>query len=414
MNNQQRSILRKKGHEGAKKLMSKGDFSQASQALLETYIDHGPHVGLLCDLAASFYVIENHDQYSHFRGVLFNEYETQREFLSYESRFKTALFIGKLHEDEGRITDALNSYDEALGSASSLSQQQLAEVQILRLKSYFNITGLEVLYRHCLRHSQGHTESIIELEHGLILAEIRLFGLSIAHERLGQLLSSHSLNPSDLNLVIFDFLEEAMLCGQLETYSRLIESVSMEQIDYFERHLYALLKGEVVSISAINQVAGKMSFANLIRLHLLVSVVGKGSREFERRAEYLLNSLNQKDQKFYISKFREAGVGQGSLVIYDVRDSTMYYSERNLKFKEGSFQDLCFQAFMGRSKMPIEEFVSIVFSCEWNETYYHRVRMGLTRLNQTLAPILGRTQVFRLTKSDVYLESLVINPKGSE
>jgi len=58
------------------------------------------------------------------------------------------------------------------------------------------------------------TYTYIEIQHALMLAEISLLGLLHAQNRLLEMLNNSKISIMDKNLLLYDFLEEALIRGK--------------------------------------------------------------------------------------------------------------------------------------------------------------------------------------------------------
>lgn len=389
--------------------MFQGYYSGALETMLKALIDHGPHVGLLSDLVATYYMAGRLEECILMTDRLERELLLAKPFLSEFSIAKTQIFLGKIYEEQGHLDKALITYDEAIESARSDFQTRVrAQSQILRLKSFLGVkAGLPELYQICLKARAESRSLDIELEHGLMLAEVVLMGPLTAFERVKALSQEPDINWADLRLIVIDFAEEAlrqkMAVVGLET---ILKSMPTDDLDGFEKVIHAMslssrLETFVIDTNALAKTLPMMSLLRLLQLRISYCQDSSLIVEMKRKLMFALDGVSSATRSMILKKWNLESA-EGTLVLsYRPASTSLFVNGHSLTFKRNSFATKCFDFFKDRRCVTIEEFVASIFDGEYNETYFDRIRMALQRLNKELAPLSGRPKIFVIQKDKV-------------
>lgn len=183
------AALRETQHLIGREHLMQGNYLTALETFQSTLAKYGPHVGLLSDITTCFYLLGRVQECIQATKQLQEELFAARELLNDNNFVMTAIFLGKMLEEQGEVAGALDNYTQASIRAShSRHLRTKAQAQLLRLRSFLGLhTDLHALYQICLQSRVMHKRIDIELEHALMVAELELFDSKIALKRLAAL-----------------------------------------------------------------------------------------------------------------------------------------------------------------------------------------------------------------------------------
>lgn len=405
--------LRQQEHLKGREFMQQGAYLQAIEVFHKTLADHGPHVGLISDLAAVYYLMGRIEDWHNTALRLEKELNAAQGVLSEMSLIKTQIFLGKMFEEQAEVQKALDIYTAAEKSAAQHSGYRLkAQAQRLRLMSFLGIRpGLSELYRlvSTARAESEHFE--IEFEHSLMLAEMVLFGMESAGSRLVSLFANPNLDSSDTRLLYIDFAEESLRqTSSLQLLERLKDRVPLVDCDEFEKIIALMIQSSdfVLSPQDLNKLSSQLPLLGLLRIMTLQMKrleSEASSEEVQRRLLFLLDSLSA-DSKNHLAKKWQADLGGASKILYFSKgDKILFGKGQQIQMKSDSFEMKVIELMIESRNQDIEVFVRRVFEADYNISYYDRTRIALQRLNKKLAGLAAHPKSIVLTKKSVELAS---------
>lgn len=182
--------LRIQQHAMIQKLIGQEQFIQAQSLIQETINKYGNFIGLISDYCAMAYMNGDYTTFNFQVNRLQLEFYSCQHLLSIESNLRTRLTLAKFLEEKLELANALSVYHYELMPTDQFNEtevillQKLA-AQKLRLQSQLSVRHVEVgqSYLECLNYSSANFDLLVELEHGLVLAEIELLGVEYALPR---------------------------------------------------------------------------------------------------------------------------------------------------------------------------------------------------------------------------------------
>lgn len=405
--------LRQQEHLKGREFMEQGSYLEALEIFHKTLADHGPHVGLISDIAAVYYLMGRVEDWHNMALRLEKELNQAQGFLSDISLIKTQIFLGKMFEEQAEVQKALEIYAAAEKSAANNSAYRLkAQTQRLRLMSFLGIrTGLAELYRlvSTARAENEHFE--IEFEHSLMLAEMVLFGLESAGSRVVSLFANQNLDSSDLRLLYIDFAEESLRqSSSLHLLERLHGRVPLADCDEFEKVIALMIQSTEFTLSPqdLNKLGSQLPLLGLLRvmtLQMKRSGSSESSDEIQRRFLFLLDSLTAESKNHLVKKWQADLGGAAKVLYFSKNENLLFIKGQQLQIKPDSFAMKVLELMTESKTQDIETFVQQVFEAEYNVSYYDRTRIALQRLNKELAVLTGHPKSIGLTKKSVELAS---------
>lgn len=405
--------LRQQEHLKGREFMEQGAYLQALEIFHKTLTDFGPHVGLISDIAAIYYLMGRVEDWHNMALRLEKELNEAQGILSDSSLIKTQIFLGKMFEEQAEVQKALEIYAAAEKSAAHDTAYRLkAQTQRLRLMSFLGIrTGLAELYRlvSTARAESEHFE--IEFEHSLMLAEMILFGMESAGSRVVSLFTKQNLDSSDLRLLYIDFAEESLRqTSSLHILERLQNRVPLADCDEFEKIIALMIQSPdfVLSPQDLNKLSSQLPLLGLLRvmtLQMKRSASAESSGEIQRRLLFLLDSLSAESKNHLVKKWQADLGGSAKVLYFSKNENLLFIKGQQLQIKPDSFAMKVLELMTESKTQDIEAFVQQVFEAEYNVSYYDRTRIALQRLNKELAVLTGHPKSIGLTKKSVELAS---------
>ncbi len=399
-------------HTAGRVHMQKGSYLEAVDIFLKALSDFGPHVGLISDIVAVYYLTGRIEDWKVMSGRLEIELSRSEGLLCKISKTKTQIFLGKMFEEQAEVHKALEMYQAAeLSADDNVSYRLKAQAQRLRLMSFLGLRlGLPELYRmvSAARAQSSHFE--IEFEHSLMLAEVNLFGMESAAGRLISLVEQNELDSADLRLLYVDYVEEALQKEvSLGYLKNLRVRISLEDGDEFEKAIMLMAQNAEFGLSSqdLNKLSTRLPLMGILRLIILQIKRMEPSNleaELRRRFLFLLESLQSESKNMLLKKWQTSIANAQKRIYFSPHENILCIQEGpQLSIRKGSFAARCMQAFLNQSKIDIETFIQLTFEAEYNESYYDRARVALSRFNNELSAITGLPKSFLITRSAVDL-----------
>ena len=303
--------LRIEEHSKGQTQMFEGDYYGALSTLQRALHAYGPHVGLLSDLIAVMYLLGRVQDVDSMLERLQIELVAAATEISPDSYSRTKIFIGKILEEQAKMERALLAYQDAAEmNGIEFDIKVRAQAQLLRLRAFLGIKpGLAELYHVCLKARTESKNLVIELEHALLLAEIVLFGTTLAKERIHTVLESPALTAADSRLFLIDFIEDVLRQGlNINDHQDLIHKIKTTEVDEFEKviHLMALSPTFELSASDINKLSFEIPIMGLLRLLVLnIKRTTNEALKVESRRKFLfhLDTLTTESKALMLRKW---------------------------------------------------------------------------------------------------------------
>ncbi len=226
----------------------KGDIAQARIGLEKAVADFGENVNLMRDLATCFYHQQDMLAFRLCLDKLERTLIEQEDKLSRRSFLECETMIGKFLEEEGKLAPALIFYERALLRTNSPGERLRVILQKARWVALYEPSHeLGSLYRELI---SVPTDSVsqdmrIEIEHNLLLIELRLIGADHAWQRFERLGSD--VPEIDRRLLIFDFIE-GCLAQDIAISSAVLAMIDQfKTFDPYEDFLRKLIHGQLGS-----------------------------------------------------------------------------------------------------------------------------------------------------------------------
>lgn len=403
------AVLRKQHHESAKSLMAAEEYFAALELLRRTQITHGSHLGIRSDIAAILYLQGRVRECEEEVSILQSELDHCEAIVSNDTFCRTKIFLGKMYEDHGRVSLALQCYEDALRKPLSDGGVIVrAQSQLLRLRSFLKLKqGLPELYKSCCLLKAKSDDLSIELEHAVLLAELSLFGVEFAEGRLMSLLQLRLLSAYDRNLLIVDFLETAMsLDHKISALPELVSSVHVESMNIFERTVFSFASNSEYMLTAkdcveLSRVIPGLGYLRILALNLKRIPKTPFLDECRRVIMFSLSSLRNEDRSLLKKHLQIESSDSTPSLVFLFTESKIRYQDRQKSIKRNSFSFQLFNVFSGKNEISVDEFALKLYGVPLDVSIFERIRVGIYRLNQEISDLTGFSKAFALTKNSV-------------
>ena len=337
---------------------------------------------------------------------------SHEHLLSGLSKAQTLVYLGKAYEDLGFVAKALDCYKQAIQICDlSIKTEKRINSQLLRLSSYLGLKqDIAVLYRQSLPRDNDSKNLSIELNHGLMLAEIQLFGIEHAFTRLQNIINDPQTHVVDQQLCYFDFIEEALLMNKVDHIQSINIQFGVESFLEFEKVLFKLFvqKNYILKINEIIDLQMKMPLGQLLRL-LVVNLSriehAEVKSELQKHILFVLDSVDAESKNLYLKKWDHLlNYSNEAAFKYDGQKLFMHDQEVVLKNK---VLQASLPLFKNQKFIQLDEYLEKVFAIQYDESSYHRARIALQRLNKDLSELTGIPKFFLITKSEVSINPAI-------
>lgn len=397
---------RQKRHREIRALMESGDLEAALFEFKLLIQEQGPHVGLLCDLAGCYYELAQYRECWRTLQYLENELLACEHKLSRTSAWRTYLMLAKFQEEQAEPAQALASLQKAIGYCDSPEDKKWILLQNLRIQSYFgkrkDLTGK---YLEVIEKVRADQDLKIESLHTLLWTDWILFGFAAAEIRWNQV-SSLQLNILDQRLMARDFIEiaclaESSMAESLNPAKDLLESAT--PLDY-DRALLKACAGEFIG----DDLETNLSEMMRLRLLLVCLKTEKSTAKKEQlRKKFLfyINDLSRESKELFRALLPNSDGQTVKILTVNTQDKSLQIDESSEILKLTPLQ-VKFLAACTAETNALDTLAKAIWDTGDDESIYHRLRMVVYKLNETLTLRMGFTP-FEIKKEGVMLNPLL-------
>jgi hypothetical protein len=407
---------RQQGHFLGIVLFRRGEISRAKEQLETTAHRHGENVTLLRDLLACHYHLQDMTGFraglNRLEGLL-RELEPQ---LCARSLFECSLMVGKFLEEEARLQPALESYNRALQHAMKPSHRLRVLIQKARWHALYEAGEpagegdcLSEYYREMISvPREGLTLDLrVELEHSLMLIEMRLIGGDHAWQRVQRI--AENLSEADLRLMVFDFVEGA-LAQDFELDAAVLEKLSyFNELDPYEHFLARVVKGSLEAVGLIQELAvlaPLLPWASYLRLLCLAANLTSNNSirmELNRKIHLILRALDPKSQQLWKQRLKQAMQNPEIRMEYCSIRRSVAFQGRSVDLSKKKIGMQLLEGLAHKSELSVDEAIQLLWQASFSPEHYHRLRMGVHRLNTLINKATGLGKIIEVDSQAVRL-----------
>ena len=404
------SERRRQAHLGAIVQFYRGDIGRARALLERASEDFGENVNLLRDLMICQYHLQDMTAFRLSLTRLELRLIEQEAALSAASIVESEVWLGKFMEEEARLAAAQVFYERALSRETDPHGRLLALIQKARWQALYEPgPELGALYRELISQPlddvSRHLRS--ELEHTLMLIELRLVGVDHAWNRIER--ARAELIEMDQRLLVFDFVEGA-LSQDLKLNDEVIAKVNaFETLDPYESYLKSLVNGgfdHARKLSELTLIATKLTWSSYLRLLCLTANLESTCaprQELNRKIQLIISGLDTRSQRIWRRRLKQAMATPEVRVELSLRARTVAIHGKTLDLNK---KKIGLQLLAGLSRKPslsVDEAINLLWQSSFSPEHYHRLRMSTHRLNTLLHDGTGVGKLIEVDSQSVRL-----------
>ena len=388
----------------------RGKIALAKQLFEAAIQEHGENVTLLRDLVACQYHLRDMGGFRSNLHILETRLEELKDVLSARSLFECHLMVGKFLEEEARLSPAQECYNRAYTHAGNPQQRLRALIQKTRWCALYQPGGaLSSLYRELISASpeQMTRDLHIELEHSLMLIEMRLIGADHAWQRVERMLES--VDEIDRRLLVFDFVEGAMELD-FDLDPKVLQIINeFKTLDPFEE-LIRKMAQETLSASAriqeLTLLATQVPWASYLRVLCLMSnqeLSLNMRQELNRKIQLIVRSLDAVSQALWNQRLKQSQQPPEVRLDYSSRQRSLSVQGQSVDLSKKKISLQLLSGLAGKTELTVDDAISLLWQSEFSPEHYHRLRMGVHRLNSLINKVTGLGKVIEVDSQTVRL-----------
>jgi len=347
------------------------------------------------------------------------EFESQLET---RSLLECELMLGKFLEEEARLAPAAQFYNRGLLRAEQPAHRLRALIQKARWQALYEpLPELSNHYRELISVNKANVSKDlqVELEHSLMLIELRLIGSDHAWQRV--IRTIQTVDNIDQRLLVFDFIEGAL--GQdLEISAAVLEKASeFDDLDPFEAFLAKILKGSLEQQELLHELtllAPKLPWASHLRLLCISANFEQNTsirQELHRKIQLILRALDPRSQKLWTQRLKQSLQTQEIRIDFSARSRSVIIQGKILDLSKKKIGLQLLEKLVSQSSLSVDEAIRLLWQSDFSPEHYHRLRMSVHRLNTLIHETSGLGKVVEVDSQNVRLRpEIKLRPAPSE
>lgn len=411
-----RAASRQQQHSFAKSLLLDGKFSDAIKVMQSARQQYGDHISLYADIATCYYLDGRMIEWKNFLDKTADTYVSVERFLSRETRLSATLLLGKFREEEARVDQALKQYDallETLDIETESEYYALCLAQILRISVQFGLKRPIAEYYNTLMqlvHIEQNEDDRVDILHAVMLAELEVIGPQAAINRLRSILDLEDLPEAEASLAYFDLLESFLRAKPMHLPAEMAELAKrVKPRDTYERTLECMAFQPDLVNSRLNFAPG-LSTADSLRLHSLLFFFETSTEyqiELRRKIAFILEGLGPDSTAIWRHYLRHTLQDESVDLALCIRREILSVGNCELSLARKRNMQKLLASMDGVQELTLEEVARRVWDANYNESYYHRLRMLARRMNDLLYTNFGVEKAILVDSEKVALNSKI-------
>lgn len=390
----------------AKIHLYRGSYSQALPLLqVSANLIAEQDLDVLNDKALCFYQLGIPEELSQTIELGIELLKSQSPINSSQKSLNHAIFLSKLTEEMGAFDKTLMLLQFAECLDLQGQQRKALQIQQLRVSIEMgNISWARELYSSIIKGTDHSQSFEIEREHALFLADIHLFGIETAEERLRYLLSLN-LTPADKSFLQSEMIEHSIL-NRYSSFFRSAQpfhnSENIYEMEQFKM-LQGYLEGSIphLLIGRWEKTLGITSLLRLMSQAILLLPEYSNKMKLSERYHLLCKQVSPSSvQELFLQRLPAKSA---RLMVINEIDQTALYSGKEAPLKNKLFWQLIAAFSENQKSASIDDIIANVYNEEPNLQHFDRLRMGIYRLNAYANETWHIPHLFKITKNTVTL-----------
>ncbi|MGI4992106.1 hypothetical protein ACRXCV_05725 [Halobacteriovorax sp. GFR7] len=386
---------RKVNHLKAKLHLFKGEYRNCVKSIHQIEEEYGQHIGLLADKCCALYMMEDFIRWQEATKELEIRLDEYRNILSNSTYIKSAICLGKFKEELGEINESLLIYKNLLSNLDKVKEDYpMVLAQIVRLKSKWKLSkDLNTLYKDLftINEERYHTNFNIELNHSLLVTELELFGFEIAFERYENIKSK--LDKQDRALFLSEIIEY-LLKNNKGIQDNIINEFSKVGESSFEKNLGLLSQGKEAKIKSMP------IHSSLTLYSIMISKNMKKDILYRDQFNFLIQSFSTKTKALW-----QALISTDVLVEIKLEGSVVSYKSKSIDLNRKKVALALVKAMTEKKVISLEDLTLLIWGNEYNDSFYHRIRIAIKRLNTELSSALIINDLFFVDSAELKINT---------
>jgi hypothetical protein len=401
---------RTKGHLLATITFREGDIPKAYEEMQQTLDQYGENVNLLRDILVCQYHMQDMQGFRSGLNrleILLLENEHQ---LSVRSLYECESMVGKFLEEEARLAPAAVFYDRALARVKEPHHRLRVLIQKARWQALYEPTQeLSSHYRELISYpcEKLTIDLNIELEHSLMLIELRLVGSDHAWQRIERL--GNSISEIDQRLLIFDFIEGILGLDVEPSKAVLGAAESFKDLDPFESFIKKIVNRQFDQQGLLHELttlSTKLSWTSYLRL-LCVSAnleeMPAVKSELHRKIQLILRALDPRSQALWTQRLKQSLQTPEIRMDFSSRNRSVTIQGKVVDLSKKKIGLLLLERLVLKNTMTVDEAIELLWQSSFSPEHYHRLRMSIHRLNTLIHETVGLGKVIEVDAQTVRL-----------
>jgi cell division inhibitor SulA len=401
---------RTKGHLLATVTFREGKIDKAYEEMQTVLDQYGENVNLMRDILVCQYHLQDMQGFRSGLNrleILLLENEHQ---LSTRSLIECELMVGKFLEEEARLAPAAVFYDRALNRAKEPRHRLRALIQKARWQALYEPTQeLSNYYRELISFPREklNMDLSVELEHSLILIELRLVGSDHAWQRIERV--GHSVSEIDQRLLIFDFIEGILGLDVEPAPAVLKKAGEFKDLDPFENFLKQIVTGELDQqglLAELTVLSSKLPWASYLRLLCVAANIEKNASvksELHRKIQLILRALDPRSQVLWTQRLKQTLQTPEVRMDFSSRNRSLTIQGKVVDLSKKKTGLLLLERLVIKNTMTVDEAIELLWQSSFSPEHYHRLRMSIHRLNTLIHETVGIGKVIEVDAQTVRL-----------
>ncbi|HMN68211.1 MAG TPA: hypothetical protein PKC28_06695, partial [Bdellovibrionales bacterium] len=391
-------------------VFNRGQINDARARMQTAYENFGENVNLLRDLMVCQYHLQDMMGFRENLERLQTRLVELEAELSEQSLLECEMMIGKFLEEEGRLAPARDFYQRFLNRAKKPAHRVRGLIQLARWQALYEPGAeLSAYYRELISVPEtGITRDLhVELEHSLMLIEMRLIGADHAWQRIEGL--KGKVDDLDHRTLIFDFIE-GVLAQDLDLNLAVIKSVNgFKELAPAEKFLAALIQDSLEPAQLIQELtllSTKLLWAPYLRLLSLTANRESSPavrQELHRKIQLIVHSLDPESQRLWTERLKQVLQTPEIKIDFSSRQRRLAVHGKLVDLSKKKIGLNLLEGLVERSTMTVEEAIQLLWQTSFTPEHYHRLRMSVHRLNQLVHEAAGLGKIVEVDSQTVRL-----------
>lgn len=406
-------------HQIALLKMRQGFYQDCLLLLQDTIKKYGGHISMWLDMASVYYLMGQMYNWQQTLAFAEKEFFENQQIITLDRKLDCLLIIGKFKEEEGSIIEAIQTYTENLKLCKQIHNAyyriQYARTlsQVVRLKSQYDLkVDIVKFYQEllALKPSDTDWDCVFEVEHALLICEMKHFGEAQAWLRLERLVKNPLFHYRDGALIFSDAIYEFLMMKK-KIPQFLIDGLEKQKnLNSYENTILGLARNKKFLSSDLNEWRNHMAPAPYLRC--LLAAMGQAAptdqNEIKKRIQFLIQDYSAVSKKAWQHFLNQRADGKINSLVYSRINQTLSYEGKIFNLRSKKFQSELVELLLSEPNLSCYVAIEKLWGGEGSETDFARLKMRVHRFNQEVSRAWGLAHFIRIKNSCLVFSENVI------